>query len=188
MLLKLVFLAGKTETEILNRTATKMTIMVKKIGKILIIILVVVIAVSLFVGVWYFYFSAKGTFNSVTITDKNDKESMVNPFLPINTFEAGENISLSIWVSGTSNFLLSEQVTLSASSSGGAFTCAFDPPQAILDYGYSGSRSTLTITTFPKSSNFIEGGTPAGTYTVTVIGTDSSGVEHQDSYSFSVVS
>ena len=138
----------------------------------------IILAVSL-VGVWYFYFSVKGAFN-VAITDKSDKESRVNPDLPLNTFPAGEMITLTIWVNGTTNPSLSNKITLSATYPvGEGILCAFSPSQWNLNGQYKGFRSTLTIATSAT--------TPQGNYTVTVIGTDSSGIEHQDSYSFSVV-
>jgi hypothetical protein len=167
--------------------------MVKKIGKMLAVVLAIVVAVSILVGVWYFNYSFKGTFN-VTITDKNNKSNIEYPDLSSNTYKAGQTIDLSIWVSGNTNFLLSNQVRLIANDGSvpvtffsqrdnignDGITYQFYPSSQGALSQNSGFRSILTIITSPFAQQSY--------YTVTVIGIDDSGVTHSDSYSFSLIS
>jgi hypothetical protein len=167
--------------------------MTKKIGKILAVVLVIAVVISM-VAIYYFNFSVKGTFN-VTITDKNNKESLANPFLPLNTFEAGETITLSIWVSGNTNPFLTNQISLWANGNGNAINYYFTDilgnniSYVTIPSGVSGYSCFLKIETTPTgflpNGNY-QYGTSQGNYTVTVFGADEYN-EHQDSYSFSIV-
>jgi hypothetical protein len=157
--------------------------MVKTIGKILAIVLVVAVVVAIVAGVQYFVFSVKGTFN-VTITEKN-VGSLVNSDLPLNTFQAGETIILTIWVSGNTNPFLINTIKLSTYPLSSGLSCSFTDyysgnsiSQGTIPAGNSGFGCYLVITTSATI--------PQGSYTVTVVGTDNSGITHQDSYSFSI--
>jgi hypothetical protein len=162
--------------------------MVMKTGEILAIISAIVLAIAIVVSivavVYYVDLSIKGTFN-IAITDKN--KSNGNPDLPLNTFQAGQSFELGIWVSGHTNPFLTNTITLSNGpfGAGNGLTCTFT------DY----SGNVITQGTIPAgNSGFgcylvvkIAANAPAGSYNVYAVGTDNSGIEHQDGYSFTVI-
>lgn len=165
--------------------------------KLIVVIITIIFVIAIVSFAYYYDDTVKGTF-SVTINGKN-VASLVNPNLPVNTFEAGESFELNIWVQGNTNPFLVNTINLVANDGSvpitmnqnadighDGITYSFSQSYGLIHgeftSSYSPSNEFSSILTVMTSTT-----TPAGYYTVTVLGQDNSGITHQDSYSFSIV-